>query len=104
MSAVYKTTSPNARTNNYLVTLNTANAAIVGTPVLLGIHQLYGLASTGKNELYGLAAIGTSFTPGLYQLFPSASSVANRDTLLRNLSSTGLSLIVGTAYNGNYQP
>jgi hypothetical protein len=104
MSATYKTTSPNARTDNYLVTLNPANAAIVGTPVLLGIHQLYGLASTGKNELYGLAAIGTSFTPGLYQLFPAASSLPNRDTLLRNLSSTGLSLIVGTAYNGNYQP
>ena len=46
----------------------------------------------------------SSNTPGLYQLFPSASRVANRDTLLRNLSGTGLSLIVGTAYNGNFQP
>ena len=104
MSANYKTINPNARTDNYLVTLNPANAAIVGTPVLLGIHQLYGLASTGKNELYGLAAIGISHRPGLYQLFPSASGVANRDALLRDLSGTGLSLIVGTAYNGNYQP
>jgi hypothetical protein len=104
MSANFKTTNPNARTDNYLVTLNPANAAIVGTPVLLGIHQLYGLASTGKNELFGLAAIGISFKPGLYQLFPSAATVPNRATLLRNLSSTGLSLIVGTAYNGNYQP
>jgi len=103
MSAV-KTTNPNNSTANYLVTLNTANAAVVGQPVALGIHNVYGLASTGKNELYGLATIGTSNTPALYQLFPSAASVPNRDTLLRNLSGTGLSLVIGTAYNGNFQP
>jgi hypothetical protein len=104
MSANFRTINPNNFTNNYLVTLNPTNAAIIGQPVLVGIHQLYGLASTGNNELYGLAGIGTGNTPGLYQLFPSASSVANRDTLLRNLSGAGLSLIVGTAYNGNFQP
>jgi hypothetical protein len=104
MSANYKTVNPTNSTNNYLVTLNPANAAIIGQPKLMDVHQLYGLASTGKNELYGLGGIGTTNTPGLYQLFPGASSVQNRDTLLRNLSGTGLSLIVGTAYNGNFQP
>ena len=103
MSAV-KTTNPNNSTANYLVTLNPANAAIVGQPAVLGIHNVYGLASTGKNELYGLAVIGTSNTPALYQLFPAAASVLNRDTLLRNLSGRGLSLVIGTAYNGNFQP
>jgi hypothetical protein len=103
MSAV-KTTNPNNSTANYLITLNPANAAVVGQPAVLGIHNVYGLASTGKNELYGLAVIGTSNKPALYQLFPAAASVPNRDTLLRNLSGTGLSLIVGTAYNGNFQP
>jgi hypothetical protein len=104
MAANYVTTDPNAGTANYLVTLSTTNAARIGNPVYLGIHQLYGLVSTGKNELYGLAGLGTSDRPGLYQLFPAAPSVQDRDTLLKNLSYTGLSLIVGAAYNGNYQP
>jgi hypothetical protein len=104
MSAVYGTRNPTNATNNYLVTLNPRNAAIIGQPARMSIHQIYGLASTGKNELYGLAGVGTSNKPALYQLFPAATSAPNRDTLLRNLSGTGLSLIVGTAYNGNFQP
>jgi hypothetical protein len=104
MSAVYKTFNPNNASKNYLVTLNPANGAIIGKPVLMGIYQLYGLASTGKNELFGLAAVGTSNRPALYQLFPSASNVQDRNRLLRNLSTAGLTLIFGTAYNGNFQP
>jgi hypothetical protein len=104
MSAVYRTTNPTNTTNNYLVTLNPRNAAIIGQPALMSIRQIYGLASTGKNELYGLAGVGTTNKPALYQLFPAASTAPKRDTLLRNLSGTGLSLIVGTAYNGNFQP
>jgi len=104
MSANFGTTNPTNATNNYLVTMNPANAVFIGSPVPVSIDQLYGLASTGNNELYGLAGIGTSNTPGIYQLFPSAASEQNRDTLLKNLSGTGLSLIVGTAYNGNFQP
>jgi hypothetical protein len=104
MSANYRTKDPTASTNNYLVTLNPRNAAIIGQPALMNIHQLYGLASTGKNELYGLAGVGTTNTPALYQLFPAAATAPKRDKLLRSLSGTGLSLIVGTAYNGNFQP
>jgi hypothetical protein len=104
MSANFGTTNPTNSTDNYLVTLNPTNAAIIGTPALMGIHQLYGLASTGNNELFGLAGIGTTNKPGIYQLFPAAGIVANRDTLLKNLSGTGVSLIVGSAYNGNFQP
>lgn len=104
MSAAFRTKNPGNRTANYIVTLNPANGAIIGTPALMDIHQIYGLASTGSHELYGLAGIGITNRPGLYRLFPGASSPAKRDRLMQDLTGSGLSLIVGTAYNGNFQP
>jgi hypothetical protein len=90
-------------TPNYIVALNEKTGAVIGTPLLLSSHDVFGLVSTGKNELFGLGVIGTTTTPALYHFFLN-NPVGHRDILLKNLQSSGLGQIYGAAYDGNYQP
>ena len=89
-------------TPNYLATLNEKTGAVEGTPVALPVKELFGLVSTGKNELYGLALYGSH--AGLYRIAPTETTYAKRAVLLEDLTSKGLSQILGAAYDGNYQP
>jgi hypothetical protein len=66
--------------------------------VAVGIGNLYGLASTGKNELYGFA------DTSVYKLNPKGGSLKARAKQLFDVSGTGLGMIYGAAYNGNFQP
>ncbi len=98
------TGSIGASTPNYLVTLNEKTAAVVGTPVLISTKEVFGLVSTGHNELFGFGIVGTNTAaPALYQFIPPAAA-GHRDILLKNLANSGLSQIYGAAYDGNYQP
>ncbi len=90
-------------TPNYLVSVNEKTGAVIGSPVLLNSKEVFGLASTGKNELYGLGITGPSNQPALFQFFPT-NPLVNRDKLLKNLAASGLGQIYGAAYDGNYQP
>ena len=91
-------------TPNYLVTLNEKTGAVIGPQVALATRDIFGLVSTGKNELYGFGIVGTNTAaPALYQIVPTGS-VGHRDILLKNLTGTGLGQIYGAAYDGNYQP
>ena len=90
------------KTQMYLVTLNQKTGAHEGVPVAVPVRQLFGLVSTGKNELYGLGFATQG--PALYRLTPSEPTYSKRATLLELLSGSGLSKILGAAYDGNYQP
>ena len=91
-------------TPNYLVTINEKTGAVVGTPVLLATKEIFGLVSTGHDELYGFGLVGTNTAaPALYQFFPTAAA-GKRDALLEALAGSGLGQIYGAAYDGNYQP
>jgi hypothetical protein len=66
--------------------------------VRVDVSSLYGLASTGKNELYGFA------NTTVYRLNPKAGNIHGRSKRLFDVARTGLGPIFGAAYNGNFQP
>lgn len=86
-----------------LVALNENTGAVVGTPVPINSKDVWGIVSTGKNELFGLGITAPGTTPALYKFEPS-NPAGKRDILLKNLKSSGLGQIWGAAYDGNYQP
>jgi hypothetical protein len=70
-----------------------------GTPlkaVRIALRDLYGLASTGKNELYAFSQ------KSLFRLFPSRTS--DRVVRLFDFAHTDIGQIVGATYDGNFQP
>lgn len=103
LAGFHGTRSVGPATTNYLLTLNPKTGAHIGEPIQLPIKEVFGLVSTGKNELYGLALYGSSGA-ALYKLAPTETVVSKRATLVETLSNRGLSLILGAAYDGNYQP
>jgi hypothetical protein len=91
-------------TPNYLVTLNEKTGAVIGTPVLLdACREIFGLVSTGKNELFALGIVPPGTTPALFKIVPT-NPVGHRCELLKNLGKSGLGQIEGAAYDGNFQP
>jgi hypothetical protein len=78
-----------------LVTLNLSTGG-ASAPITMPVEDIYGLAATGKNKLFGFA--GTSF----YALYPARKNVADRAKLLADLSTQGIALITGAAYDGYF--
>lgn len=79
-----------------LVFLNRSTGAVLSVRAT-NLKILYGLVSTGPNLLFGFA------NTSLYRLFPSASTVAGRAVLIKNLAPNGVGQIFGAAFNGNFQ-
>jgi hypothetical protein len=79
----------------FLVTLDPRTGAPLKA-VRVSLRDLYGLASTGKNELYAFSH------KSLFRLFPSRTS--DRVVRLFDFAHTSIGQIVGATYDGNFQP
>jgi hypothetical protein len=89
-------TSTSLTARDSLVTINPSNGAVLHV-VPTSLPILYGLASTGTNQLYGFA------NTSLYHMVPTATLIQNRSLLIKNFGSLGIGQIYGAAYNGNFQ-
>jgi hypothetical protein len=90
------TGSFSSTTANSLVTISPSTGAVQRV-VPTSLRILYGLASTGTNQLYGFA------NTSLYRMNPAATLIQNRAVLIKNFATFGIGQFYGAAYNGNFQ-
>jgi hypothetical protein len=67
---------------NYLVALNESTGAAIGS-LPLECKEIFGLVSTGRNELFGLGIVPPGTTPALFKIVPS-NPIGHRCELLKN--------------------
>ena len=92
--------------NNQLILSATGNALVTINPVTfqwtsavpINVNLLYGLASVGTSNLIGFA------NTSVYQINPTAPTIAGRAVLLFSFAGKGLVQIQGAAYSGYVGP
>ncbi len=94
--AGYTGTTLTTTTKEAIVTLNRTTGAVEHV-AQTNVVNLFGLVSTSTSHLYGFA------NTSLYRILPAATTVAGRAVLIKNFAGTGVSQIMGAAYNGDYQ-